>query len=31
MPLSYAVGDSPIRALLIEDNPRLGELTARYL
>ena len=23
--------DRPIRALLIEDNPRLGELTVRYL
>ena len=26
-----AADDSPIRALLIEDNPRLGELTVRYL
>ena len=29
--LSPTPDDTPIRALLIEDNPRLGELTARYL
>lgn len=29
--VSPATADRPIRALLIEDNPRLGELTVRYL